>query len=526
MPKDDQRTPAGHAPLDRQAVLAQFGSSALRNRDLDSVLDGAVRIMADLFGTELSMLALMEPSRDALVVAAARGWKEGAAGIARIPAADVAEVLDSPDPVVVDDDADERRSLVPSILADFGIRSGISVAVMSENGPLGVLSGYGREPHSYGPDDSYILQNLANILSMTIIRLRAEEALRESEARARAVLETTVDGIITIDVYGTIQSFNPAAERIFGYEAGEVLGKNVDVLMPQPYKEEHDEYLRSYRETGRRKIIGIGREVVGRRKDGSTFPLDLAVSEVRLGDRRLFTGVVRDITERRQLGQEILQISEQERRRIGQDLHDGLGQMLTGLGLISRNLARKLERNGIEHASDLADIADLIHEADEFARGLARGLVPVDLEASGLRSALQRLSSGAEKLFAIRCTFEEVGTVLVEDNIVATHLYRIAQEALSNAVKHGKAGHIKISLAGGEEQVRLRVHDDGIGFPEGDHEEANGSGMGVRIMRHRARILGAHLEIGRGVSGGTVITCTVRNLGAPIPMGGEEYGRS
>jgi PAS domain S-box-containing protein len=129
----------------------------------------------------------------------------------------------------------------------------------------------------------------------------AEQALREREARLRAILDTTVDGIITIDAQGIIESFNLVAERIFGYAAAEVLGQEVSLLMPSPYREEHDGYLARYLRTGEKRIIGIGREVVGRRKDGATFPMDLAVSEVRLGNRRLFTGIVRDITERKRL---------------------------------------------------------------------------------------------------------------------------------------------------------------------------------------------------------------------------------
>ena len=124
--------------------------------------------------------------------------------------------------------------------------------------------------------------------------------LEESEARTRTILETAVDAIITIDERGKVESMNPAAERLFGYADTEVIGQNVKMLMPEPYRHEHDGYLHNYLTTGQKKIIGIGREVVGLRKDGSTFPMDLAVSEVQLGHRRLFTGIVRDISDRKE----------------------------------------------------------------------------------------------------------------------------------------------------------------------------------------------------------------------------------
>jgi len=246
--------------------------------------------------------------------------------------------------------------------------------------------------------------------------------------------------------------------------------------------------------------------VTGRRKDGSTFPMDLAVSEVQLGDRCIFTGIVRDITERRQLEKEILDITEQERRRIGQDLHDGLGQMLTGIGLLCQNMTRKLERRKVSEAEEAAEITDLVKEADQYARDLARGLTPVDLEASGLVAALRRLVANAERLFDIECAFDEVGSALVHEGTTATHMYRIAQEAVSNAVRHGQAERIKISLAAGTEQIRLRVQDDGVGFPDMEHE---GPGMGIHIMRYRARIVGGTLDISSRPGSGTTVTFTL-----------------
>src|SRR5262245_17250571 len=141
-------------------------------------------------------------------------------------------------------------------------------------------------------------------------RKQAQEALRQSEARIRSVLHNVIDGIITIDEQGVIETVNPAVERLFGYTGSEVVGQNVRVLMPDPYRSEHDGYLANYLRTGHAKVIGSGREVVGRRKDGSTFPMDLAVGEFREGGRRFFTGVVRDITERKKAENKLLE-SEQ-----------------------------------------------------------------------------------------------------------------------------------------------------------------------------------------------------------------------
>jgi len=370
----------------------------------------------------------------------------------------------------------------------------------------GVLQFGGVLPPEALMNRGLVLVGLWTAVAVVLRYKRVRQAQHESEAKAQAILETTVDGIITIDAEGTIESFNQAAEDIFGYAAEEVIGKNVKILMPSPYREEHDEYLRSYHETGRKRIIGIGREVTGKRKDGSTFPMDLAVSEVELGDRTIFTGIVRDISERRRLEKELLNASEEERRRIGQDLHDGLGQMLTGIGLLSQDLARELEAEGHERADDVAEITEHIKEADQYARDLSHGLIPVDVEANGLTEALRRLAQNAKRLFNVHCSFREVETVLLHNNTVATHLYRIAQEAVSNAARHGEADDIKIILASGDEQIRLQVRDDGVGF---DAEATNGDGMGVHIMNYRARIIGGTLEVSSELGNGTVVTCTV-----------------
>jgi two-component system, LuxR family, sensor kinase FixL len=291
-----------------------------------------------------------------------------------------------------------------------------------------------------------------------------EQKLRESEARARSILRTTVDAIITIDNRGSVRTFNKAAENLFQFNSSEVVGKNVNMLMPQPYRREHDDYLENYHKTGSRKIIGIGREVTGRRKDGSTFPMYLAVSEVNVNGQRLYTGIIRDITEQRRLEQEVLRISEHERHRIGQDLHDGLGQMLTGISLINKNIAETLKEEDHPLAGEVEDITKLVKEADEYARGLSRNLIPVELDRSGLKAALERLATNAEKLFSIECRLSNILNLHFDDPTSLSHLFRIAQEATSNAVKHGNASKVDISMEADDTRLVLKIEDNGSGF--------------------------------------------------------------
>lgn len=346
--------------------------------------------------------------------------------------------------------------------------------------------------------------------------LSAEAALRESEERMRAILETAVEGIVTIDERGIVESMNRACERIFGYPAAEVIGRNVSMLMPSPDREQHDGYLANYLRTGHARIIGIGREVTGRRKDGSLFPMDLSVSEVRLANRRLFTGFIRDISVRKRLEAEILGISDREQRRIGQDLHDGLGQHLAGIELMSQVLEQRLASARSKEASHLAPeagkISHHVREAISQARALARGLSPVVIESEGLMAALQQLADSASQMFRIRCEFECDPPVLVTDPTVATHLYRIAQEAVSNAVKHGRTKDAQIRLRTSGERIVLIIKDRGVGLPD---RLPSGKGMGLRIMQYRAGIIGGSVVVQRDPEGGTSVICSVQNATLP-----------
>jgi two-component system, LuxR family, sensor kinase FixL len=332
------------------------------------------------------------------------------------------------------------------------------------------------------------------------------EALQESEERLRAILQTAVEGIITIDERGIIESINPAAEKTFCYAPKEVVGKNIKMLMPSPYRENHDAYLANYRSTGQAKIIGIGREVIGQRKDGTLFPMDLSVSEVNFANRRLFTGFVRDISERKQLEKAVLEISEREQRRIGQDLHDGLGQHLTGIELRIQLLEEKATGKKLKaEAMALAEVGGFVRDAINQTRRLARGLAPVLLETGGLVAALRELCVHSEQMFHIECVFQSDSVLTIGDLDVATHLYRIAQEAISNSVKHGKSKKVQVTLVEKGRTVILQIEDWGKGLPQALPEPR---GMGLRIMHYRAGIIGASLAIRNNADRGVTVICS------------------
>ena len=222
-----------------------------------------------------------------------------------------------------------------------------------------------------------------------------------------------------------------------------------------------------------------------------------------------------DITERRELEREILQISDEEQRRIGRDLHDVLGQKLAGVAFLSKVLSQRLAAASSADAEQAAEIANLVSETVAHARAISRGLCPVELSEGGLQKALEEMAAGVEEVFGIPCAFEYGLTKATSDRNTAIHLHRITQEAVNNATRHGQPEHVWIALTEEDGGVVLTVRDDGVGLP--DDADTKG-GMGLRIMKYRADIIGASLDVSRAPDGGTVLVCAL----PPERADGEE----
>lgn len=311
-------------------------------------------------------------------------------------------------------------------------------------------------------------------------RKRAEEALLEQSTRLRAIVDTAVDAIITIDEHGIIDSFNPAAERLFGYVLAEVLGKNVTLLMPSPYHEEHDGYLQRYRASGEKRIIGIGREVVAQRKDGTTFPIDLAVSEMHVGGRRLFTGLVHDITQRKaaEARQERLirelEGANEELKNFAYVVSHDLKAPLRGIGSLADWLvADQAERMDDEGREYLRLITQRVRRLDGLIDGILQysrvgrireTLVAVDLNQL-LREVIDLLAPPAHITITVA---DKLPTIWTEK----TRIQQVFQNLLSNAVKYmdKPKGEIRVDCVPAGEEWEFSVSDNGPGIDVRHHK--------------------------------------------------------
>jgi len=312
--------------------------------------------------------------------------------------------------------------------------------------------------------------------------------------------------MLVYDDHDRILLTNQALDAMFGYAQGELIGQSTAVLNPcspevsaQIAKEN-----RSHLETH----ASLEREFINRRKDGSEFVSESRISRLQIDGQWCLVSVVQDVTKRKWMEKEILEVSDREQRRIGQDLHDGLCQLLTGTTFAAKTLEQKLQAASSPAATAAGEIAELLRRANAEARNIARGLHPLEIDAGGLAVALHELSFNVQSLFNVDCRFQCEQPIALADQGKAIHVYRVAQEAVNNAVKHSRAKHIGITLTRTDENVTLTVDDDGVGLPE---ELGKNTGMGLNIMAYRARMINGTLHVRRGAKRGTVVSLVFAN---------------
>lgn len=338
-------------------------------------------------------------------------------------------------------------------------------------------------------------------------RRRMEDALRTSEERFRQIAAhvPTCFWILRVPD-GSIEYVSPAFETIWG-RPREPLARLPAIWWRSVLREDRPRAAAMSRGALARHGYGEAEYRI-RRADGAIRWIWEKANPIRDDAGRLVrvVGTSRDITERKVLEQELLAISERERRGIAQELHDGLAQHLAGVAYLSQMLAERLRTAGHAEAATADRISELLHRGMTDARRMARGLYAVRAEPAGLRLALAQLAEQTTSLFHQPCQFRCRGQVVVGDPEAAQHLFRIAQEAVRNAVRHARARQITISLSQHAGLLRLRVRDDGIGLPR----RCSSQGMGLAIMQHRADLIGATLRIRRAPTGGTIVSCDWR----------------
>lgn len=339
-----------------------------------------------------------------------------------------------------------------------------------------------------------------------LARLReVRTALHESEARHAGILESAPMGILTIDLEGVVESINPAIAKIFGFPAERVVNAPIAQLMAPSHVPTWNKWFRSIvhgEATGT-----IAHELMGQQYTGEAFPISLTLSEVKLPHRRVITVIIEDITERKRLESDVLQASEDERQRIAQDLHDGLASHLTGISLLCRTLADQVEGT---QATTANQIGDLIDEATQQARMVARGLYPVENDPEALMNSLARFASQMRHDLKVDCRFECSVPVVMTDNTVANHLYRIAQEAVNNALRHGQAEQVVINLEQpADEPLRLCIRDNGRGLDPQEISQGCSQGLGIRSMAYRAGLMHGTFQLLPRDEGGVEVTCVI-----------------
>jgi PAS domain S-box-containing protein len=360
------------------------------------------------------------------------------------------------------------------------------------------------------------------VTAYLVLRYRAStRSLEDREQRLRALVSTAVDGVMIIDARGTVQEYNPACERLFGYRADEVVGRNVKMLMPPPYQEEHDEYLRRYRATGIKRIIGIGREVEGRRKDGTTFPMELSVGEARPGGKQVFVGVIRDITERK-LAEQSLRVAKEQAESASQAKSQFLANMSHEIRTPMNAVLgyTQLLETDLELPEKYRRPLKAIHSAGNHLISLIDDILDLSKIEAGAMELDTRdfdlgdLTEDISGIFSIRC--EQKGLrwrVRVHIGEHAVHaddrkLRQILINLLGNSVKFTDLGQVSLTVEQVDGRYVFSIEDTGPGISEAaqkrifepfqqaeEGEAKGGTGLGLAITRRYIELMGGSLSL-------------------------------
>lgn len=372
-------------------------------------------------------------------------------------------------------------------------------------------------------DESWRLSHNVYAFSDITDRKRAEEA------QLRLVLESSPDAVILVQADGKIAYANGVCERFFGYPNSELVGLDVGRLVPQASREAHQGYRAAFYRQPRPRPMASGLRLTALRRDGSELPVEISLSPIRMGEQLFVIATASDISQRvsdeaalrraKETAEELLgrakmaerrivDISEEARERIGQELHDDLGQDLTGVAFLSEVLFQKLRSETRPEMQEAAAITELINQAVSKTRNLAQGLYPVELKGAGLQAMLGQVARNVESIYKVGCQLSVDADCRIADFVTELNLFRIAQEAINNALKHSGATRIELQMSCPGPGLVLAIVDNGCGFKPVD-DDAKMRGLGMHTMHYRASLIGARLDIASTAGQGTRITISL-----------------
>jgi two-component system, LuxR family, sensor kinase FixL len=493
----------------RSAALCALGRRLSSATLMDEAARIVVRIASDLLGWHSCSLGLVSLDHAGLLPVLTAGTANGEqtecspAMLEPDSAPIMRETIESGARLISPDGGTVLAASAPSRPADRRMGSVICAPIRDGGQVIGALWVRSDGSNTYGLDDLETLQELADHSGGALARIRSGDALRQNEEQFRAVFQLAPIAMAIHSPDGKYLNTNPAYQRMLDYSHEELRQLGVRRLT---YPGDVPDGQRLHRELLAGQRDHYRREKRFARRDGTMVWAESTALAVRdaCGRLQYIISMVEDLTERKELTEEILKAREKEQQRLGQDLHDGLCQNLIGVKLRTSLLAMKLEDRSVPEAGEAKAVARSLEQTVQLAYELSRGLQPVLLAREGLACALEELAASTKSSFNITCRFRLRGEVVIQNPDTVAHLYRIAQEAVANAIKHSRGTRITVVLAAGKRNIVLSVADNGMGF---SGSRRGVKGLGLDIMQHRARVIGASLQIRPRIGGGSRVVC-------------------
>jgi PAS domain S-box-containing protein len=467
------------APARYWAAVVELGTRALTATDLAALMTDVVTIVARTLGVEFCMILEMLPGGDALLLRAGTGWNPESIGRATVAAGRGSQAgftLLSREPVILGDLRTELRFSPSSLLVDHGVVSGLCVAIPGRGAPFGILGAHTATRRSFTGDDTFFLQSVANVVAAGVERARAAEASRLSDDKVRAILEAAAEGVVIVDAGGRIELVNARTEALFGYDRTELIGRELEVLLPERFRQAHAAHRAGYFAAPRPRSMGLGLELSGRRKDGTEFPVEVSLSFVQTETGLVALGFIIDITARRAL----------ERTARQADKLASLGTLAAGLAhelnnpigiIFSRAELMLLEADSRSLPDDLREDLGVLQRHAQRVSRITHGLLSFARQSTGAQGSVDLNRLVEDTMVLIEPQLVKAGIVVrrrltsglpaVSGDVNA--LQQVLMNLLTNArdaLPGGGEIAVETSLAPEPSTgVRLTVRDTGSGIP-------------------------------------------------------------